>query len=379
MRTLQIGMGWLPEQPGNGLDRVYKAIIQHLPDVDVSVNGLVAGSSAVSTSSHQQVQAVAPTTASLPGRLWAFRRSVQDSLTTHSPDLVAAHFALYAAPALDSLSKHPFIMHFHGPWAYESSAEGESAWKVNSKAMLEQVVYKRADRFIVLSSAFRDLLVARYNVDPTCIRLVPGGVNTDRFALEDINQRAARERLGWPTDRPIILSVRRLVRRVGLDRLINAIDIVRRHESDVVLYIAGKGPLQDELEQQIHDRDLAEHAKLLGFVPDDDLPYAYRAADLSVVPTIAHEGFGLIVVESLAAGTPVLATPVGGLPEIVSELSDTLLLPDAQPHSIATRIIDVLDGTLPLPGRSACQHYIQGRYDWPTIAHKVRTVYEELL
>jgi len=203
-------------------------------------------------------------------------------------------------------------------------------------------------------------------------------VDVDRFDT-GLTRRAARERLGWPTDRPILLAVRRLVRRVGLDRLIDAIDRVRQRHPDVLLYIGGKGPLRDTLARQIQERGLADHAQLLGFVPDDDLPLAYRAADLSVVPTIAHEGFGLIVVEALAAGTPVMVTPVGGLPEIVAPLADSLVLPDCQPGTMADFIGRALTGALSLPAADTCQAYARSKYDWTQIARQVRTVYEEVI
>ena len=208
--------------------------------------------------------------------------------------------------------------------------------------------------------------------------IVPGGVDAARFDTGQ-TRRGAREKLGWPTDRPIVLSVRRLVQRVGLDRLITAIDRVRRRHPDVLLYIAGKGPMRDALAQQIRELDLSNHVELLGFVPDEDLPLAYRAANVSVVPTVAHEGFGLIVVESLAAGTPVLVTPVGGLPEIVAPLAEPLVLPDGTPATIADRLERILSGTLPIPSSDTCQHYARTHYDWPVIARKVRTVYEGVL
>jgi glycosyltransferase involved in cell wall biosynthesis len=176
-----------------------------------------------------------------------------------------------------------------------------------------------------------------------------------------------------------VLSVRRLVRRTGLPRLVDAIAHVRDRVPEIQLYIAGKGPLRAELARQIRNQGLSNHAELLGFVPDAELPLAYRAADLSVVPTVAHEGFGLVVVESLAAGTPALVTPVGGLPEIVSDLSEDLLLPDGRPATIADRIASVLTGPTSLPDAAACRRYVRGRYDWPTIAQQVRDVYAEVV
>jgi glycosyltransferase involved in cell wall biosynthesis len=124
---------------------------------------------------------------------------------------------------------------------------------------------------------------------------------------------------------------------------------------------------------------LGNHVKLLGFVPDDDLPTAYRAATISIVPTIALEGFGLVAVESLAAGTPALVTPVGGLPEVVCDLSESLITESASIKHIAARILDVVDGTVSVPTANACTAFARSHYSWQSVAQKTRTVYEDAL
>ena len=378
LRSLQLGVNWLPDRPGSGLDRMYYGLAQHLPAADVHVDGVVLGNFSSCPLHSGSIKPVARASDALPRRLWAYRRFIHRYLNAHSPDILAAHFALYAATVLDRVNDYPFVVHFHGPWAHESAAEGEPAWKVRLKSFLESHVYRRGTRFIVLSSAFRDVLTKRYDVSPDRVRIVPGGVEIDRYDT-GCSRKTARESLGWPTDRPIVVSVRRLVRRVGLDRLIQAIDLLRHQVPDVLLYIAGKGPLRDELSQQIQERNLSNHAELLGFVPDADLPFVYRAANLSVVPTVAHEGFGLVVIESLAAGTPPLVTPIGGLPEIVTDLSESLLLPNAQPATIADRIQDILTGNASLPSSEQCKHYAHTRYAWPVVASQVRAVYDEVV
>jgi glycogen synthase len=143
--------------------------------------------------------------------------------------------------------------------------------------------------------------------------------------------------------------------------------------------IAGRGPVGAELEGQIARLGLQEQVRLLGFVPDDDLPRAYRAADLTVVPSVSLEGFGLTVAESLAAGTPCLVTPVGGLPDAVAALSRDLILPSTGPRAIAEGLSAALDGTLPLPGAAACLAFARRQYDWPVIAARTRLVYEQAL
>lgn len=378
IRTLQLGMGWLPEQPGNGLDRVYHSLMQHFSDAGVEATGLVTGSPSVPEDSGGAVRAPAPSTMTLPKRLWRFRTATLEVLDSRPIDLVASHFALYAAPAIPAFIDRPFVVHFHGPWAQESQMEGDSWWTTAAKTVIERLVYNRADRFIVLSQAFRNLLVQDYGLSPSRIRVVPGGVDVNRFNVAKSRDNARRS-LGWPVDRPIVLSVRRLVRRVGLENLIAAMKEVRRQIPEALLLIAGSGELRNELEQRIDDADLKHHVRLLGFVPDEDLPTAYRAADVSVVPTVALEGFGLVAVESLAAGTPVLVTPIGGLPEIVRDLSSDLIMPDGEVSTLSAVLTKALSGSLRLPSDEDCRQYAQRHFSWSTVARRVRAVYEDLL
>ena len=161
---------------------------------------------------------------------------------------------------------------------------------------------------------------------------------------------------------------------MGLDRLLEAMVEVRKQVPDVWLGIAGKGPIAAQLQKQIEDLDLTDHVELLGFVPDELLPIAYQAADLTVVPSISLEGFGLILVESLACGTPALSTPVGGMPEILHPLDEALVTESIESSAIAQRLIEFLTGDRPLPTRETCRQYAVENFDWSVIAPKVQKV-----
>jgi glycogen synthase len=377
IQSLQLGHRWFLEAAG-GLNRMYYELVRHLPHSGVAVHGLVAGSSQVAQDSGGTVRAFAAPDAPVPVRWLALRGELRRMLSEQRYDLVAAHFALHAFPVLDRLGPRPLVFHFHGPWSLEGRAEGRGGLNVWAKATLERVVYRRATRCIVLSDAFRRILNRNYGVPLERIRLVPGGVDTDQYAT-DLTRGEARERLGWEQDRPVVFTARRLVRRMGLEGLISAMAEVHRRFPEALLLIAGKGMLSEELEHRIRSLGLGGHVRLLGFVPDRDLPLAYRAADLSVVPTVALEGFGLIAVESLAAGTPVLVTPVGGLPEVVSGLRPDLVLPGSGARPLAEGIGAALSGELALPNPEACQDFVRARYDWSVIAARTREVYEEAL
>ena len=377
LHTLQIGLGWFPEQSG-GLNRVYYDLMRFLPQIGVGVCGLVAGSPDLAARTGGQVAAFAAGSASLPLRWRNARREALHLLSDRAPSLVASHFALYTVPVARRLRKHPFVVHFHGPWARESAVEGQGRLATWSKYLLELHVYRQARRFIVLSTAFQDILHRSYGIPLERIRIVPGGVDLGRFA-QGLTRAEARQHLGWPSDRPLVLTVRRLQPRMGLTNLIDAMEQVRAQVPEALLLIAGDGTLAGELAARIDSLGLYNHVRLLGFVPDDDLPLAYSAADLTVVPTVSLEGFGLITIESLAAGTPVLVTPVGGLPEAVAGLAADLVLPGSDAAALADGLTNALRGTMPLPEAAACRAYARTHHSWPVIAQRIRDVYEEAL
>jgi glycosyltransferase involved in cell wall biosynthesis len=375
--TLQLGMGWLPEKAG-GLNRVYYNCIRHLPPLGVQVHGLVASSKKVFQDSGGIVQSFASSDAPLWQRWIGARQAVQQVLNENTIALVASHFSLYSLPVLNQLGDRPLVVHFHGPWALEGGVENGKKAGIWCKKMIEQSTYRQATAFIVLSQAFRTVLHQEYGVPLEQIHIVPGGVELADFNIP-LSPMEARKTLGWPCDRAIIFTARRLAKRMGLENLIAAINQVRRRYPDILLFIAGGGDLAPTLQQQIESLDLTNHVHLLGYVPDYHLALAYRAADFSVVPTVALEGFGLVVVESLAAGTPVLGTPIGGIPEILRPLSEDLVLEGATIDHLAGGISEVLSGQRHLPNHDDCLDYVRTHYAWPVVAEQIKSVYQAVL
>ena len=373
MRSLFIGMGWFPEESG-GVNRYYYGSSHYLSEVGVDIQGLITGSEQVAATTPQSIRVFAPTKSSLLNRWRGIRESVKQ-LKLAEYDLVVAHFALYAFPLLNLLGDLPLVFHFHGPWALESSAESQQALKVKFKKTLEQIVYRRASSFIVLSQAFKNLLHQQYNVPLDKIHIVPGGVDLQQFDIS-ISRNEARTKLDWKQERTIIFCVRRLAQRMGLENLLEAMALVKAEYPDILLYIAGKGALAEKLQARITELGLTDNVRLLGYLPDEKLPIAYRAANFSIVPTVSFEGFGLIVVESLATGTPVLGTPVGGIPEILQPFCTDLLFEDASVEKLAQGIMEALSGKRQLPSSEACQAYARDNYDWSVIAPQIKSVYK---
>jgi glycosyltransferase involved in cell wall biosynthesis len=377
LNTLQIGMGWFPEQTG-GLNRFYYDCTRHLPSAGIGMRGLVTGSDQVLQDSQEQVQVFAPQQVSLLKRWQGVRLAVQNLLKEEDLPLVVSHFALYGFPILDLLGDRPLVVHFHGPWALESQVEGYSSLNTWLKKTLEQKHYQHASKLIVLSTAFRDLLHQTYQIPYDRIHVVPPGVDLERFAFSDSRENARRQ-IGWEVDRPILFATRRLTKRMGLENLISAMNTVRQRYPDALLLIAGKGEIAEALQQQIESLDLTRHVRLLGFVSEDQLALAYRAADFSIVPTLSFEGFGLIMIESLASGTPVVGTPIGAIPEVLRPLSEDLVFEGSSAEHLSQGILEILSGQRSLPDADTCRAYVRDHYAWSVVAQQIKAVYTAAL
>ncbi len=373
MTTLQIGMT-ASRHHVSGTDRYYLSLLRALPALGVAVRGVVLGDPQGIDDPVPGVESFAAEGASRWARWRGLRGAVRRAM--RGVDLVVSHGAPHAFPAIDRLGKRPLVVHFHGPWALEGRAAGLDPARVFVRRVQERTVYARGARFVVLSEAFGSILSRAYGVDANAIRVIPGGVDLRRFAA--LGSRAdARRVLEWPQDRPIVTTARRLVATKGLEELIDAVVALRRRIPDVLVAIVGTGPLREALAARAQERGVADAVHFAGHVSEEQLPLAYRAADCVVVPSVALEGFGLIVVEALACGTPALVTPVGGLPEVVRDLDPALILEDSTPDALARGLGAALGGDMRLPDSDACIAYAR-RFGWETIAARVRDVYREV-
>jgi glycogen(starch) synthase len=377
IRTLQIGNDWFEDRQG-GLSRFYSELLRYFPATQVEVEGLVAGTDKAQISSGGRVVAFALAHEPIAIRLLHARQAALTILHNQKIDIVASHFALYALPILDKLRSIPSVVHFHGPWAAEAGVEGSSFISSRIQAAIERAVYSHANRVIVLSRAFQQELVRSYGISEELIRVVPGGVDLERFNIT-LTRGEARERLGWPSDRPIILAVRRQMRRMGLENLIDASRALIKTNPDLLVFLAGSGPISNELKLRIAEYGLDKSIRLLGRVDDADLPLAYRAADLTVVPSQTLEGFGMITLESLASGTAVFVSPIGGLPEVIGPFAPQCVFDGTSAKDIQVALAEALCGQRTLPTAEECRQYASTNFSWPVIAERIQGVYQEAL
>jgi glycosyltransferase involved in cell wall biosynthesis len=348
------GSAWFPTVPG-GLNRYFTDLYRalgSLPDLEVSAaafgdpvdGGESWGPSAGST--WQRTRAAFVERTPLP------RRAVLDR-----------HFCLYGRPAIDRRGRHPLVVHFHGPWAAESRMSGSGNAAVRVKYWIERIRYLGADRYVVLSHHFGDLLAETYRVPRHKIRVIPPGVDLDHFRPPEP-----------PRPSRTVLCVRRLERRMGIDVLIRAwLEVLAVHQ-DARLVIVGTGREESALRAQV--AGLGGSVTFEGRAADERLVQLYEQAAMTVVPSVELEGFGLIALESLAAGRAPIVTDCGGLPDSVRGLDPSLIVPSGDPNALANRVVRALDGDLPGPGR--CRTHAE-RFSWHAAAEQHAALYRELL
>lgn len=242
-------------------------------------------------------------------------KSVQLRSIKNDFDILDIHFAQSGLPVIFSAT--PTIIHFHGPWYLESKSNGQSSTKVLMKKLYETLYYKSNFQFVTLSNAFADVLITNFGIKAKYIEVIPPGINMPEVVSSTTRLLAFRHKFNLEVHEPFLISVRRLVPRMGLE---NLIDAIANLSNPIKLLIIGDGPLKLDLEKKIYQLGLGNLVKLTGKISDHELQTAYSAASASILPTISLEGFGLSALESMAYGTPVIATRSGGLAELMAGL-----------------------------------------------------------
>ncbi len=326
------------------------------------------------------------------GSIREARQAAARELTEGGADVLYFQQPLSAFGVLSSAASRriPSLYTFHSPAPLEyRSRRGTTAHHPGGLGgslgtgllwLIEGFCLRRATRIHVLSDFSAGLLRRLYRIRSERIVKIPGGVDSERFRPAE-DRDAVRKALGVPHDTFLLFTVRNLEPRMGLDSLVRAMAILRKQAPDVLLLIGGAGSLRSDLESLTGSLDLQGHVRFLGFIPDSELPLYYQASDAFVLPTRELEGFGLVAVEALASGTPVLGTPVGAIPEILGELQPDLLFDGIEPEAIARGILKHLEQAQSNPQgyeklRRRCQEYATTQFGWDRI---VKRLEQELL
>jgi D-inositol-3-phosphate glycosyltransferase len=291
-------------------------------------------------------------------------------------DLIHSHYWL-SGVAATRLACHwniPHVTMFHTLGRLKQLAnpkEAESALRLE----MEQRLIHHVDQIIVSTAEERNQMMRYCGATESHIAVIPCGVDLELFVPQ--SRSFARQWLGLSADRPILLFAGRLDPFKGPDLLLRAASMMQQ---DALVVIVG-GKLSDDKDiQQLrdlaHHLNIADRVLLLGARPREEMPFFYSAANVTVVPSY-HETFGLAAVESLACGTPVVATRAGGLTTVVRH-GETGFLVSRCPGFFAERL-DVLlsDDQLYAHLSSAARSSVM-QFSWKMVAQEVHATYNEL-
>ena len=296
-------------------------------------------------------------------------------------DVAHSHYWLsgVVAERIKARWEIPHVAMFHTLGEVKNRARA-SEHEPQRRIEAERDVARGAERIVVASHDEQQLLVRLYGVDTGRIAVVPCGVNLDLF--RPIEKNEARQELGLREDDRILLFVGRIEPLKGVDILLGAAAQLETEPDCFVLVIGGDSSARSG--ETAHLRDLAlelgigERVSFLGAVDHERLPLFYSAADVCVVPSF-YESFGLVALEAMACGTPVVASRVGGLAGTVRDGETGYLIPWRCPEPFAERL-ELLLGNDELR-RAFGQSAREGveRFRWGNVADLVLTLYRELI
>lgn len=310
------------------------------------------------------------------------------SKTSFSVSISHQPFTCFALLAEKRLTTIPLVYIFHSPNHEEYLLASERKKGVGQfvaswlRKAIEGYCLKKSAKIVVLSKYMKKKVIDIHGIADEKIIVNPGGVDLDRF--HPLEKRALiKEELELPTDRLHLLTVRNLEPRMGLDNLIRAIYLLREKGSPVHLTIGGEGPERKFLDHIISAYGLRNDISLTGFIPAERLSQYYAAADFFILPTRELEGFGLVTIESMACGTPVLGTPVGATTEILSNFDSRFLFKSATPEAMAAGIQSSIVNIWSNPYayndlRERCRDYVKKKYSWQKHIMQLKSIMMEV-
>ncbi len=297
--------------------------------------------------------------------------------------LCYSHYWLsgWVAAKLKEIWRIPFVQMFHTLGQMKQRIAGSGF--PSTRTRMEQNITDWADAIIAATPSERAQLRWLYRADRRKIHIVPPGVDRERFHPQA--KGPARQALAIPQAAKVLLFVGRIEPLKAVDDILRAINIIRRKRPQLfdelrILVVGGGAQEIQKLRRLGHQLGLNTKKTLqfLGPRPQTELPKFYAAADAVVMPS-DYESFGMVVLEAMASGRPVIATQVGGLAHLVLDGQTGYHIPTRDSAALAKRIIDLLkdSNTATWMGEQATRRARQ--YAWPLIADELLRIFASLL
>jgi len=218
----------------------------------------------------------------------------------------------------------------------------------------------------------RDMAREMKEICPREITIIPNGVDLSRF--DSCSREDARQRLGIDNEEKAILCVANLRAEKGHEYLVEAMREVVERYSEARLFIVGKGPQMSKIQSLVSNHGLQQNVILTGFISPDEIPGYMVAADIFVLPSLS-EGFPNVLLEAMAAGLPIVATSVGGIPEIVTDGENGFLVEPGNSQQLAGKILFLFENE-DLRERLSDNNIKKAKgYNWSSIVTSLEEIY----
>lgn len=196
------------------------------------------------------------------------------------------------------------------------------------------IAYSFLDKLIFVNNGTRKAFIKLYKVRPNKCKTIYNGINAEKFHFGH-DRESVREELGIGEDEIMLLATGNLSPVKGHTGLISAVKLLVDQGRSVKCFIAGQGELKNALQQQIIECDLSSNVQLLGY--RDDVPRLLKATDIFIMPSL-NEALGYSILEAMAAGKPVIASNVGGIPEVITNGKDGFLVNPGDAEALSNAI-----------------------------------------
>lgn len=283
-----------------------------------------------------------------------------------TPDVIHSHDwrSAWAAHTLATVLDRPLIATFHSTELGRHGGTVPMGLPASIHAV-EWWLALAADRVICCSQYMMREVLSGFELSPESVHLVPNGVAVEKWA--PANPAATRE--------PLVLAWGRVQYEKGFQVLAQAASRLRGQVPGLQCVIAGRGPFLPELQSQVDIEGVHDLVHLAGYVSDDELRILLHRAGCVVIPSL-YEPFGIVALESMAAGAPTVAARTGGLAEIMDGSGAGLLFEPGNVVELADAILRVLsDASLAADLQTHAAHAVQSRYSWDAIAQSTLAVY----
>ena len=309
-----------------------------------------------------------------------------NSFTRESPfQAVICHqpFTGFSLLLARKLANIPMIYVFHSPsheeylLSHENKSRLQNLPHVTIRRIIEKFCLQRSKKIITLSRYMQQKVVEIHRIPADRIMVNPGGVDLKHFMTPE-NRTLLKKKLDFPEGKVHLLTIRNLEPRMGLDNLLRCIHLLK-NKLNVHLTIGGDGVERRNLNNMVVKYGLVNDVTMTGFIPSELLLKYYGAADFFILPTRSLEGFGLVTPESMACGTPVLGTPVGGTSEILSGFDKQFIFKDASSKAMAEGTEAVIDNYFTASEkyedlRRRCREYTEKKYSWERHIERLKSI-----